>query len=159
MIMSMIMIMMTTINMSKKDISAGIVLMTDKNNVLICKPSESNMWTFPKGSVEAKETSLEAAIREVKEETGFFVGRLKHYLKPLPNSEYSHRGKICIFYLLPHLQDDEFRKFPFKCSSIYKNNIPEIEEYRIVNLDKAKSILHYSQKHLIDYIYENYYHK
>ncbi|WP_066074734.1 NUDIX hydrolase [Neobacillus soli] len=37
------------------------------------KPSASNKWNFPSGRIEYKEDILDAACREVKEETGFEV--------------------------------------------------------------------------------------
>lgn len=59
----------------------GIVLVVSvsiikDNEVLIIKenkPSAINKWNFPSGRIEHKEDILNAACREVKEETGFYV--------------------------------------------------------------------------------------
>lgn len=51
--------------------------------VLIHRP-RYNDWSWPKGKVEAGETLPEAAIREVKEETGLDI----HLGVPLPSAEY-----------------------------------------------------------------------
>jgi 8-oxo-dGTP diphosphatase len=45
-------------------------------------------WTFPKGKLDPGEHVVAAAVREVREETGFAI-RLG---APLPNSNYSSRG-------------------------------------------------------------------
>lgn len=61
----------------KKDIdfefSAGGVVKRE-SEVLLIKTKDlkgNEVWTFPKGKIERGETSKEAALREVSEETGF----------------------------------------------------------------------------------------
>ena len=64
-----------------KEVSAGIILFrrTPKIKYLLLyrKAHEVNgvkyseAWVFPRGNIEANETELEAALRELKEETGF----------------------------------------------------------------------------------------
>ena len=59
--------------------------------VLVVHRPHRQDWSFPKGGVEAGETEIEAACREVLEETGYVadVGRelgLVHYL--------DHRGRF-----------------------------------------------------------------
>ncbi len=49
-------------------VSAGGIVF-HKNSILLLKRS-SGLWVLPKGRVEKGESSKEAAIREVKEETG-----------------------------------------------------------------------------------------
>ncbi|MCL2218061.1 MAG: NUDIX domain-containing protein [Defluviitaleaceae bacterium] len=69
---------------------AIILLQNSKNELLIVKRSPlisaPNMWAFPGGAVSAGESSLEAAVRETKEETGLNVlpenGKLLHTNKP-----------------------------------------------------------------------------
>ena len=62
-------------------------------------------WDFPKGLVETGETPLEAAIREVEEETtvsdlDFMWG--KHYLETGPYN----RGKVARYYLAQTQQQE-----------------------------------------------------
>lgn len=65
----------------KKMTENGIVLVAsvsviNDNEVLIIKenkPFAMNKWNFPSGRIEYKEDILDAARREVKEETGFDV--------------------------------------------------------------------------------------
>ena len=41
--------------------------------ILLIKHVNSGHWSFPKGHVEAGETEVETALREIKEETGIDV--------------------------------------------------------------------------------------
>lgn len=63
----------------KKDQSYGVVpLMKVKGkwNVLLIEHGASKYWGFPKGHAEKGEKPLEAAVRELKEETDLDVVRL-----------------------------------------------------------------------------------
>lgn len=53
------------------DISSGGVVIKD-NKVLLLK-KRGNIWVLPKGHIEKGESLRQAAIREVKEETGIDV--------------------------------------------------------------------------------------
>jgi 8-oxo-dGTP diphosphatase len=54
----------------------------DKGRVLLRRPKgdfDGYVWTFPKGRPDAGETPEQAALREVKEETGYsakVIGKL-----------------------------------------------------------------------------------
>lgn len=53
----------------KKSISAGGIVLNDQNEIVLVQ-SQAGNWGFPKGHVEEKESLLEAAKREIFEETG-----------------------------------------------------------------------------------------
>lgn len=60
-------------------LAASVSILRD-NNVLMIKenkPTAQNKWNFPSGRIENGEDILAAAIREVKEETGFEVNLTK----------------------------------------------------------------------------------
>lgn len=55
-------------------------------------------WDFPKGEVEAGETALQAAVREVREETG--LSRLEfRWGEAYCETEPYNRGKVARYYL------------------------------------------------------------
>ncbi len=59
----------------KREFSAGGIVFNDKGEVLLIQnssPSSPDVkhWGFPKGHLDEGESSKEAAIREIKEETG-----------------------------------------------------------------------------------------
>jgi len=67
----------------KPEISSGILIFKEKDGkreyLLLHYPSlkkDQSYWDFPKGHLEEKETIKEAAIREVREETGIEIENL-----------------------------------------------------------------------------------
>ncbi len=69
--------------------AGGIVIRTDgvPSTVLLYRAKQQD-WTFPKGHIEPKETPEEAAVREIKEETGLIA---EAFLE-LPLFEYLHNN-------------------------------------------------------------------
>jgi 8-oxo-dGTP diphosphatase len=57
----------------RKEFSAGGVVNRGSKVLLVrvCNLQGEKVWTFPKGHLEKGESSLEAALREVEEETGW----------------------------------------------------------------------------------------
>ena len=52
---------------------AGVVIFNPPTESVLLVQSRGNLWGFPKGSIEENETIKDAAIREVREETGLKV--------------------------------------------------------------------------------------
>ena len=78
--------------MPKAEIRAagGVVVRSAKKGpkVLLVHRPNYNDWSFPKGKLDPGEKFKEAALREVKEETGF---RCKAHKPSLPSLEYTDR--------------------------------------------------------------------
>ncbi len=66
-------------NNPKREISAGFVIYRKTKDGLkfLLLYHGRDYWNFPKGHIESEERSLEAAIRETREETGFLLRDLK----------------------------------------------------------------------------------
>lgn len=50
--------------------SAGGIVLNEKGEVLLVSHAVSNLWGFPKGKIDEGEEALEAAKREIFEESG-----------------------------------------------------------------------------------------
>jgi 8-oxo-dGTP diphosphatase len=73
-----------------------VIIFNDKNKVLLLKRSQKvdtyrGLWGFPGGKIEDGETSVDAAVREVSEETGLEVYQKKLvYVFTMIKEPYKH---------------------------------------------------------------------
>jgi len=89
--------------------AAGIVPITSDNKVILLRqyryPANKMLWEIPAGLLDAGETPLDCAIRELKEETGCtaksFIKLAEFYLTPGNSNEYFH------LYLAKDLKDGD----------------------------------------------------
>jgi 8-oxo-dGTP pyrophosphatase MutT (NUDIX family) len=84
-------------------------LVVHESRILLISTQNGRRWQLPKGHIEAGETPEQAAVREVREETGV-TGRI---VAPLPPVEYwfFEKGKKRVhktvdYYLLAYLSGD-----------------------------------------------------
>lgn len=78
--------------------SAGFILISD--NFHASHPSVlllhylSGHWDFPKGNIENDETEMQAATRELKEETGIEIFTLLHGYRHVLNYKYTKKSTL-----------------------------------------------------------------
>lgn len=100
----------------KRQVSSGGLVYRDRERrievalILRRTPSGQPVWTLPKGWVEPGESLEDAALREVKEETGLtarIIDKLGdiHY-QFYSKEERSYVHKIVHFYLMEYLRGD-----------------------------------------------------
>ena len=69
--------------------SAVMMAVDDKKRILLVRqfrlPAQKEMWELPAGKVDAGETPLKAAKRELKEETGFAAKKWKKLAEYYPS--------------------------------------------------------------------------
>jgi 8-oxo-dGTP diphosphatase len=126
----------------KFEFSSGGVVIDEKNFVLVIKTKNlknQTVYTFPKGHIEKGETSQQAAVREVEEETGV----KPEIIKKIKDVEYwfYHNGekihKKVTWYLM-------------KPKEIKTNQNVEVDEVLWYNIKDVENILSYdSDKQLI----------
>ena len=59
---------------------AGVILVNEKNEILLQKRADNGFWDYPAGSMELGESFEECARREVLEETGLVCGKLEFFM-------------------------------------------------------------------------------
>ena len=126
-------------------IGVGVILLNDKNDVFVGKRIDNpkNSWQMPQGGVDENEDFLQAAKRELEEETGVksvkLIKELDGWFKyDLPE------------YLLGKLWEGKYRgqkqkwfvmKFLGKSSEInVKTKNPEFFEWKWIELSKLPNI-------------------
>jgi len=80
-----------------KENSAGIVLYRSHNNstnVILLLHYGNGHWDFPKGNIEANETQIQAAVRELGEETGIDKFRFVPGFKETLSYTYKKKSQI-----------------------------------------------------------------
>ncbi len=86
----------------KKEKSCGALVVRDKGEkpeLLLLKHKYGGHWSFPKGHVEAGETEVQTALREVKEETGLTIELLKGFRQSVEYYPKPNVKKQVVYFL------------------------------------------------------------
>lgn len=142
-----------------REITCGIFLIDSRNKCLITHPTGSNSssWSIPKGKLEPGETELDAAVRELKEETsidlteyGLFITQVRR----LPEVPYGKRNKTLIPFVI--WMSITMEGVSLCCESLVDDDFPEIDEFKWVDYRESVNILHPTQAAVVQHI-ESFY--
>jgi predicted NUDIX family NTP pyrophosphohydrolase len=108
-------------------------------------------WTIPKGGIHARESPLEAAIREFREETGF-----EPFPPFLPLGHITQRsGKVVHAWAFEGTCDPQAlvsvtatTQWPPKSGRFIE--VPEIDRAEFFALDEARGLINVAQAELLD---------
>lgn len=126
-------------------LSAGVVVLRDTqggHRFLLLRAY--SYWDFPKGAVEPGETPLQAAIREVQEETGLHDLEFQ-WGEAYRETEPYNRGKVARYYLA------STREEKVTLVANPETGIHEHIEYRWVNYTQALKIVTPRVKLILDW--------
>jgi len=117
----------------KKRMGAGVILLNDKDELLIVKPIYKDHWTLPGGVVDENESLRSAAQREVKEELGLQVDELR---------------LVCVDYVSKEGEKDDNLQFLFYGGKLSEKQIisiqlpaDELAEYKFLPIDEALKLV------------------
>lgn len=138
--------------------TAGLFIVNSENKILIAHPTGHDFWSIPKGKIEDGESIVDAAIRETWEETNFDAGSATHFTE-IEKVKYKHGKKILYPVVLlerTNKRMGDFTSQELKCNSIVSEDArwnagqPEMDDWKWVDIDEAKSVLHYTQVACLD---------
>ncbi len=140
---------MTKSTVRQKSLSAGVVLVRylhHEPHYLLLRAF--NYWDFPKGQVEPGEEPLQAAKREVEEETGltcllFRWGMIYHETPPYG------KGKVARYYLAEAPEGDVFLPVSPELGR------PEHQEFRWLSYHQARKLLVPRLQVILDWAHEH----
>lgn len=132
--------------MEVRTLSAGVVVVrAEAGKWMYLMLRVYSYWDFPKGIVEAGEVPIEAARREVEEETG--IKDLDfHWGYDYRETEPYNKGKVARYYLAETGTKDVYLPV-----NPYIGR-PEHEEYRWVTYEKALALAALRIKHVLEWV-------
>lgn len=77
---------------------SSVVILNDRNQVLLILREDLRIWALPGGGLEPGETFYQAAVREVREETGYHI-ELLHKVGIYWRPQYPNGGNVLHVFL------------------------------------------------------------
>jgi 8-oxo-dGTP pyrophosphatase MutT (NUDIX family) len=120
--------------MTGRTVSCGVVILNAQGDVLLCHATETSHWDVPKGQADPGEEPVEAALRELVEETGIVLPAAR--LKDLGRFLYRRDKDLHLFAV--RVTDEEVQLDKCVCESYFPRRgdgtmIPEMDAYRWVS--------------------------
>jgi 8-oxo-dGTP pyrophosphatase MutT (NUDIX family) len=121
--------------MPRKTISCGVIV-TDGQRLLLGHASRSPRWDIPKGGTEEDETPVQAACRELREETGLVAP--ESALTPLGVKPYLRNKDLALFaWAVEALPDPA----TLSCTATFMlpdgTRLPEFDRFGLFTIDEA----------------------
>ncbi len=136
--------------MMKQECSFGIIPLQKQEDgiikVLLIFHKKGRHWGFPKGHKEGNETDLEAAKRELQEETGLFVEKILSEIPYVENYTF-YKGPDKVFKTASYY-------LAFVQGSLHKQE-EEVSDARWVSFQEALSLLTFTEtKHICQKVFD-----
>jgi putative (di)nucleoside polyphosphate hydrolase len=120
-----------------REVSCGVIVRRRSGELLLAHATGRNYWDIPKGVRDPGETSLDAALRELREEAGLSLDA--DTVRDLGAHVYLPRKDLHLFVVdppLPELSTDLCR-----CTTFYRarngRDVPEVDTYRWAGRDEV----------------------
>jgi 8-oxo-dGTP pyrophosphatase MutT (NUDIX family) len=119
--------------MSERTVSCGVILLDTKGRVLLAHATDTTHWDIPKGQGEEGEAPIDAALRELREETGISLAPRR--LKDLGRFAYRRDKDLHLF--AARIADGDVDLAKCVCTSMFPSRrdgsmIPEMDAFRWV---------------------------
>ncbi|RZL89385.1 MAG: NUDIX hydrolase [Variovorax sp.] len=123
-----------------KATSYGVLIVNEQGQLLMAHATGQKHWDIPKGGAEAGESAREAAIREVREETGIELAA--DSMEELGLLPYLARKDLHLFRVTLRTRDCDIAAC--KCSSFFPHPrsgvmTPEVDQFKWVDIADVPS--------------------
>lgn len=143
----------------KVKVSAGIIIILRNQKFLLCHPTGhkwNDSYSFPKGGVELDELDIDAAIRELREETSVIVNKnqIENIKDPIVVNYKNKKGikyKKVILYIV-RIQSLSEVGLNRDIIERDKLQLEEVDWAGFLTKEDAKSKIFYRFSHLLDLI-------
>lgn len=117
--------------MAKHSVSCGTLVVNPRRELLLCHVTHTPKWDIPKGMRDPGETELEAAMRELREETGLVFEAAS--FRELGPFSYRRDKRLHLFMVEPGPGLDSLAHL--HCSTTFPHHVtgvptPEMDGYR-----------------------------
>jgi 8-oxo-dGTP pyrophosphatase MutT (NUDIX family) len=118
-----------------KTTSYGVLILNERGQLLLAHATGQKHWDIPKGGASAGESAREAAVREVREETGIVLSA--DSLQELGRMAYLSRKDLHLFRTVLHTRDCDIAAC--KCTSFFPHHAsgamtPEVDQFKWVDI-------------------------
>jgi putative (di)nucleoside polyphosphate hydrolase len=132
-----------------KELSCGVIILNEKNEILLCHVTGQKHWDIPKGLNENEELPISTVIRETKEETN--IDLIKGKLIDMGGFPYNKKKNLYLFKYF----DNNIDLNSLKCVSTFehfytKELMPEVDEFSFFDFQTAKTKVCGSMKNVFD---------
>ena len=119
--------------MNERTLSCGVILLDRSGRLLLAHATETSHWDIPKGQGDPGEAPIDAALRELREETGIDLPPQR--LTDLGRFAYRRDKDLHLF--AARIRDGEVDIAHCVCTSMYPSRrngapIPEMDAFRWV---------------------------
>ena len=135
--------------MARRERSSGVILFRNKKQRRYLLLDYGSYWDFPKGHVEKGETDLQAALRELREETDVVDARVlpgfAHQIRYFFRKDSALIDKTVVFFLAQTARG----KVRLSREHVGFQFLPYHQAMRRLSYSNAKALLRLAEEHLM----------
>lgn len=139
--------------------SAGVIIILQDNRMLLIHPTNhkwTNSFSFPKGGIDKGEKRIDAAIRELREETsiGVEISQIENPEEPIVIEYTDKLGNIYKKVYLYIVRIDDISEIGLKSEILSETDLQleEVDWAGFLNIEEARDRIFFRVKHLLKLI-------